>query len=501
MDQDRRRMERDELEVGHLLKAVDAFDRKLVVVSDEFDILAANLHVFKLAHGEGFIGRKCYEALHGRTSPCEDCPVIEVNITGRPGPRRPEGFALGHEEGSCLYSLPIKTGGKLTAFLVLDLDVPALGGLEAMLRRSNSFLKNLILSSVDGVIASDLKGRILIFNEAAEKISGYSTEEAIKSLHISQVYPGDGAREIMKRLRSEEYGGKGKLKSFYVEVVRKDGERIPINLNASIVYENHQEVATIGFFRDMREEFRMKKELEKTQVQLLQAEKMSSLGKLAAGVAHQLNNPLGGIVLFTQLVMEEYTLEENLKNDMQRILRDAQRCRDIVKELLEFTRQSRQDLKLHDINKALRRTLFLLENQSIFQNIIVEKNLSDDIPEVAVDIQQINHIFMNIILNAAEAMEGRGRLTLSTLGSADGKSVIIEIGDTGPGIPPEALPHVFEPFFTTKEPGKGTGLGLSLAYGIVANHRGRITARNNPDKGAVFSIELPVNISRMQNSF
>lgn len=487
---------RTEGEISELLKAIDAFDRKLVVVTEDFEILAANLHVKNLAKSADLSGRKCYEALHGRSERCEDCPVTEVNVTGRPGPRRPEGFSLGTEEGCCLYSLPIRMEGRITAFLVLDLDVPALGGLEAMLRRSNSFLKNLILSSVDGVIASDLKGRILIFNEAAEKISGYTTAEAIKNLHITQVYPGDGAREIMRRLRSDDHGGKGKLKSYFVEVVRKDGEIIPINLNASIVYEKDQEVATIGFFKDMREEIRMKKELEKTQVQLLQAEKMSSLGKLAAGVAHQLNNPLGGIVLFTQLVLEEYKLEENLKNDMLRILRDAQRCRDIVKELLEFTRQSRQDLRLHDINKALNRTLFLLENQSLFQNIIVEKNLSDQIPEVAVDMQQINHIFMNIILNAAEAMEGKGRLTLTTRNSSDGKNVVIEIGDTGPGIPPDALPHIFEPFFTTKEPGKGTGLGLSLAYGIVSNHRGRISAKNKPEKGSVFTIELPVNQAR-----
>ncbi len=487
---------RSQTEIEHLLKAVDAFDRKLVVVSPDFEVLAANRHAMNLVNAGGLVGRKCHEALYGRKQHCENCPVTEVTETVRPGPKRAEGFTLGAEEGSCLYSLPVVTNGKLSSLLVLDLNVPALGGLEAMLRRSNSFLKNLILSSVDGVIAADMTGRILIFNEAAEKISGYTTVEALQQLHIRDVYPGDGARMIMRKLRSEEYGGKGKLKSLMVQVVRKDGETLPIRLNASIVYENGKEVATIGFFRDMREEVLMKKELEKTQIQLLQAEKMSSLGKLAAGVAHQLNNPLGGIVLFTQLIMEEYALQDNLKSDLLRILEDAQRCRDIVKELLEFTRQTRQDIRPHDINRALTRTLFLLENQAIFQNIKIEKNLSPALPEVEVDIQQINHIFMNIILNAAEAMEGKGTLSLATRPSPDGKSVAVEIADTGPGIPPEVLPHIFEPFFTTKDPGKGTGLGLSLAYGIVTAHRGRLSARSEPGQGTAFVIELPIGSVR-----
>ena len=140
----------------------------------------------------------------------------------------------------------------------------------------------------------------------------------------------------MRNLRSDEYGGKGKLQSYQVDVISKDGKIIPIYLNASIVYENGREIATIGFFHDLREELKIKEELEKTQLQLLQAEKMSSLGKLAAGVAHQLNNPLGGITLFAKLLLEEYDLEEGAKEDLHRILRDAKRCRDTVKELLEF---------------------------------------------------------------------------------------------------------------------------------------------------------------------
>jgi len=277
-----------------------------------------------------------------------------------------------------------------------------------------------------------------------------------------------------------------------VDLRSKDGERVPVSLNAAIVYDGDREAATIGFFHDLRETLRMKEALEKTQIQLLQSEKMASLGKLAAGVAHQLNNPLGGITLFTKLVLEEYELEEGARKDLHRILKDAERCRDTVKELLEFARQTRQEMRPRNINQAISRTLFLLENQAIFQNIEIQKELTPSLPLVPADIQQLNHMFMNIILNAVEAMEGKGKLTLKTCLSSKKNHVTIEISDTGPGIPDGILQQIFEPFFTTKEAGKGTGLGLSLVYGIVENHGGSITARSKPNEGATFIIELPL---------
>jgi signal transduction histidine kinase len=135
----------------------------------------------------------------------------------------------------------------------------------------------------------------------------------------------------------------------------------------------------------------------------------------------------------------------------------------------------------------------LLENQAIFQNIVINKDLALSLPPVPGDIQQFNHIFMNIILNAVEAMEGRGTLTLRTSLSSGKDRVVVEISDTGPGIPEDVLPRIFEPFFTTKEAGKGTGLGLSLVYGILENHGGSIIAKNKPDGGTTFNIELPLH--------
>ncbi len=480
-----------EQEDGYLLQAARAFERRLLVVSPTWEILALNRPTEDGTEAE-IHGRPCYQVLYQRSEPCKFCPVRKCMETGLPTLQLPLENYPDPNRLPCLFAYPILKDGKAEAYASLDFEVSTRSAIEDQLQNSNAFLRNLILSSVDGVIAADKKGRILIFNDTAAELFGYTVEEALERLNIRDIYADHQEYEVMKALRSEAYGGRGKLRSYEVEVVHKSGERIPIVLNAAIVYEGDREVATIGFFRDQRDIKRMKSELEKTQMQLLQSEKMASLGKLAAGVAHQLNNPLSGITLFTKLVLEEYPLEEEARKDLHRVLEDAERCRDTVKELLEFARQTKHLARPNDINRALSRTLFLLENQSLFQNIHIEKDLDPSLPLVHSDNQQLNHMFMNIILNAAQAMEGNGRLKIKTRYLPDLNRVRIEIIDTGPGIPEEILSQIFDPFFTTKQEGEGTGLGLSLVYGIVQNHGGEIRAVNVPEGGAAFIIELPV---------
>ncbi len=476
-------------ETAYLLKAIDAFKTRFIVVAPDYRVLAASHPDPKNSETDAG-GKHCYELLHDRSSPCEYCGVKEVMETGRPALVLKPDHTLDLSKLACAYAYPVYEGDEIIAVASMDFDIPSVGRLKEKLHQSYTLLRNFILAAVDCVIAADMTGRILIFNDAATQVFGYAKEEALRGLNIREVYPDKGAYDIMAKLRSDDFGPKGKLKFHQVDVLDKNGERIPISLNAAIVYEGDLEVATVGFFHDLRETIKMKADLEKTQVQLLQSEKMASLGKLAAGVAHQLNNPLGGITLYAKLIMEDYDLPEAAREDLERILRDAERARDTVKELLEFTRQTRHFMRPNDINEAINRTLFLLENQTLFHNIVIEKYLGESLPLVMSDIQQLNHLLMNIILNAAQAMDGRGKLSIRSY--AEGNHICIDITDNGPGIPEESLPEIFTPFFTTKEEGKGTGLGLSLAYGIVENHGGRIEARSRIGHGATFHIELPV---------
>ena len=479
----------NETEKLRLLEAIDSLQRELVVISSDHVILAANRYA-KEKYGHDMVGMSCHQKYFNCNRPCTRCPAERLNGVPVVSVSACADDKLNLEEGYLCY--PLCTGGQMEGIVRLDFDPPKVGRLEKKLERSNAFLHNLIMSSVDGVIAADMTGKVLVFNDAAAEILGYSKDEALDSLDIRSIYPGDGARQIMKLLRGGQYGEQGKLKAYQIDVVHKSGELVPILLNASIVYEKGQEAATIGFFHDMRDTIKMEKELEETRIQLFQSAKMAALGKLAAGVAHQLNNPLGGISLFAQLLLEEYTLEGEAQKDVQRILEDAQRCRDTVKELLEFARQSTADTKPEDLNRALSRTLFLLEKHAIFQNIEIVKDFDPELPMVCCDLQQMSHVFMNLVLNAAEAMEGSGTLSIITR-TKTGEKVHISIADTGPGIPKEVLSNIFDPFFTTKEAGKGTGLGLSVAYRIVQNHGGRLSAWNNPEQGATFRIELPVS--------
>ncbi|MCF8032999.1 MAG: PAS domain S-box protein [Desulfarculaceae bacterium] len=450
------------------------------------------------------IGHTCYQLTRRRPEPCQErkdaCHAIEALKSGRPTVSEHVQTA---PDGSERYiectALPvIGSSGEVARVVHVHRDITRrqrawhrFQKVNRELIRSNSFLRNLIKSSVDAVIAADMTGRVILFNEAAGDITGYSEREALKELDIRDIYPGDGAREIMALLRDKEHGGEGKLKSHEVRLLRKDGSTAPISLSAAVVTEDDNEVATVGFFYDLRAKQRMERELDHTRMQLLQSEKMASIGKLAAGVAHQLNNPLAGITLYANLVAEEYKLPDDARDDLKRILDNAQRCRDTIKELLQFARQTKRVMRPADLNQALTRTMFLLENQSQFQNIDVRMDLDAELPQVPADIQQLNHVFMNIILNAAEAMQGNGSIKVRTRRFPGGRGVLVEIKDTGPGIPPDVLPHVFEPFFTTKEEGEGTGLGLSVAFGIVKNHHGSIEVFSPRGQGTQFVIKLP----------
>jgi two-component system NtrC family sensor kinase len=284
----------------------------------------------------------------------------------------------------------------------------------------------------------------------------------------------------------------GRLNSYPMRSVRRDGSVVEGNLSAAIVYDSQgREIATVGIFVDLRERLEMERKLMETQEQLFRSETLASIGRLAAGVAHELNNPLTGVVLCSHLVAEALPKDSPVHKNLEKVLAQANRCKKIVEGLLDFARQREPESKPLDLNAIIENTFTLIEHQSIFQNIKVIKNLGANLPSVLGDSPQLQQVFLNLAINASQAMKAEGG-TLTITSSLVDRSLQISFADTGCGIPYENAHKIFEPFFTTKADEKGTGLGLAVSHGIIKKHNGTITFESKVNEGTTFTIKLPV---------
>jgi signal transduction histidine kinase len=232
--------------------------------------------------------------------------------------------------------------------------------------------------------------------------------------------------------------------------------------------------------------------LQQAQAQLIQSEKMAAFGQLGAGIAHEVKNPLAGILGYVQLSLRKVDGASPLHGNLKIIEKETKRCKEIIDNLLKFARQEKVSFEPMDINRVVEETAALMDHQLGIHQIRLEKELAPDLPPVLGNANQIQQVLMNLMINAEQAMEGNpGRIRLSTSRSSSGR-IEIRVSDTGPGIPAEIQKKLFEPFFTTKPAGKGTGLGLSVTYGIIKEHKGDIRVESEPGRGAMFIIEFPV---------
>jgi len=246
--------------------------------------------------------------------------------------------------------------------------------------------------------------------------------------------------------------------------------------------------------RTLEEKVRDRSEqLQRMQMQLVHTEKLASLGELVAGIAHEINNPLSGILIFSSLAAKDKRLDPALKGDLETISSEAQRCAGIVKGLLEFARDYQPKMTVCEINQVVLDSLRLVECQSVFQNVAILRQLDSDLPQIMADQNQLKQVFINIFINAGQAMQDlkRGELKIITTRAVEPEGgVLVRISDSGCGVPEEQLCKLFDPFFTTKGTG-GTGLGLSVSYGIIQAHGGTITAESAIGVGTTFRISLP----------
>ncbi len=233
-------------------------------------------------------------------------------------------------------------------------------------------------------------------------------------------------------------------------------------------------------------------QLQKMHEHLAKSERLSALGELAAGVAHEINNPLGGILLYSNILLEDLPEDSPMRDNLQKIVYQTNRCKEIVQGLLDFARTPSGEMVLLHINQVISTSLKLVKDQSLFHGIEIATRLADNIPDIMGERSRLEEVFLNLFINAADEMKGGGRLTIMTEMS-DAQTIRISISDTGRGIDEKLLPHIFEPFFTTKQAGHGTGLGLSIAYGIIKKHNGNIDAVSDKGMGTTFIITLPLD--------
>jgi len=382
--------------------------------------------------------------------------------------------------------------GRITGYEGINIDISERKRMERKLQEANEFLTNLIESSVDGIIVTDTKGNILIFNKGAEDILGYKGEEVVDKMNIRSIYTPGVAKEVMEKLRSPDYGGVGKLTSFPIAHRRKDGELIEGDLSASLVYdEKGNEIASVGIFKDLRERLRIERELREMQQALLQSEKLAAMGRLTSQIAHELNNPIYGIMNTLELLKTEIPPESKRRRILELSLSETQRLAEMLRNMLSFSKPEEEKRKPIKINELVEGILLMMERQMRESNIKVETYFDEGIPEVMASTNQMRQVMLNLIKNAKEAMPKGGTLTVRT--TREDNKVLIHIQDTGAGIPEEIRDKIFEAFFTTKQKVKGVGLGLSVCYGIIKDHGGEIKVESEVDKGTSFKIHLPIS--------
>ncbi len=231
------------------------------------------------------------------------------------------------------------------------------------------------------------------------------------------------------------------------------------------------------------------------QARLLRSEKLASLGELVAGIAHEINNPLTSVLMYASICLEDSRLPMALRGDMSTVLSETQRCAEIVRGLLDFSRESVAQKRPESVNRILDKTLTLVQSQAIFHNIQLVREFTEELPAVCLDPGKMEQVFMNLVMNAIQAMEGGGVLTVGTGFALREERVFVRVSDSGCGIPEENLEKIFDPFYTTKDH-CGTGLGLSVSYGIVESHGGQIEVESRVGAGASFTVKLPAVLEK-----
>jgi PAS domain S-box-containing protein len=365
--------------------------------------------------------------------------------------------------------------------LLMD-DITEREQLQEEVRRTERHLASVVDSAHDLMVSMDLEGRILTWNRAAEDTSGYTLEE-VEDQYLLNLCVEEEQQKMASWL-AQWAKGQFTKKSVEINLRTKKGRDVPIAWGGSrMLDDEHRIVGLVAVGRDLTERKRL-------EAQLIQSAKLTSLGVMAGGIAHEIRNPLAISSAAAQLLLKRPDDEKLRKEAAEKIYSGIQRASYIIENLLKFARPPEERMVPMGISEALEETLSLLANQFRVQRVELRKDFAPDLPSVVGNKSLLQQVFSNVILNACNAMPDGGSLTITTRVNSD-NGVEIEFADTGCGIPKENLSKIFDPFFTTMPVGKGIGLGLSISYSIVQQHHGTIEVVSQVGHGTIFTVRLP----------
>lgn len=336
-------------------------------------------------------------------------------------------------------------------------------------------------NSKDMLFICDVHGTIRDINPSGVDLLGLETREGAVGRNLFEwLDPGEAERVRLHIIKE------GYVKDVELSLRRSVSENLTVLLSGTAVYGEGEKPGEVeGTVKDITGRKRM-------ELQLLQADKLASLGQLSAGIAHEINNPLGLVLGYTKLVLKEAGPEKEFNEDLKIIEKHALNCKKIVENLLKFSRATSTTKSLVDLHDLIHDVVEVVANKFKVERVGLETRLAPDLPKVQADPDKIRQVFMNILMNGRQSIEGAGTITIATSFDKHRGLISIRFTDTGSGIPQEIIHKIFDPFFTTKPTGMGTGLGLAVSYGIVKDHDGEIRVESNPGQGSAFIVELPV---------
>lgn len=396
-------------------------------------------------------------------------------------------------DGSLVTSEDLEILRALSGYVAVAIDNSLLLQSErekaARIAHLKQFSESIIESVNVGILVIGRSGRITVWNSALEEMLGISRSEAVGAEAL-ELFNEEMIETVRQVTGTSEWVVDDIRHVYKFHTHRRDQSEIVINLSLAPFEDTaHTLAGTLCVVEDVTNRIKLEDQLQ-------QSDKLNSIGLLAAGVAHEVNTPLAGISSYTQMLLQQIPEGDPKHVLLEKVLTQTRRASDIANNLLNFSRTSGSDFNPIAVNRILDDTLQLLELQLRKNEISIVRNFADDLPEAYGNAGKLQQVFMNLILNARDAMPGGGTLEIETESSEH--TLFVRIKDSGIGIAPENIAKIYDPFFTTKSVGQGTGLGLAVSYGIVQEHSGRIFVESAPGKGTIFTIKLPSRYRRMQ---